>query len=325
MITSMIKTPQGLHIVEGLAEQDEHTSIFWLEISAPTAEESLALAARFGINTNLQSTSVNDTGQLLYLRTDLLALNAEGTPEFGRVSFILGDDMVATLCQKADFHPFSHAIKRLQRKTSHYTYDTATAVLRVLLRVANDSADNVIDRITDALEQTSDNIFEISEGFSADGRELGVQDLLKIMRVLNEKEELISRCLEAQLSLARAVRYLNSEVDNITELELQQLVDELADDVAGVKEHAYFEHEKVRYLQNAVTNILTIKQNQIVKVFTIITAVFLPPTLVGTFYGMNFSVMPELAWKYGFMYSMILTVGAALLPLVYIKHKGWLR
>ena len=323
MITSMIKTPQGLHIVEGLAEQDEQTSMLWLEINAPTAEESFALSERFGINTDRQFSSVNDTGKLLYLRTDLLALNAQDVPEFGRVSFILGDGIVATLCRKADFHPFSHAIKRLQRKTSHY--NTATAVLRILLRVANDSADNVIDSITDALEQTSDKIFEISEGFSADGRELGVQDLLKIMRVLNEKEELISRCLEAQLSLARAVRYLNGEVDNITEVELQQLVDELAEDVAGVKEHAYFEHEKVRYLQNAVTNILNIKQNQIVKVFTIITAVFLPPTLVGTFYGMNFSVMPELAWKHGFMYSMILTVGAALLPLVYIKHKGWLR
>nr|WP_256210058.1 CorA family divalent cation transporter [Nitrosospira briensis] len=72
-------------------------------------------------------------------------------------------------------------------------------------------------------------------------------------------------------------------------------------------------------LQNAVTNILNIKQNQVVKVFTIITAVFLPPTLVGTF------VMPELSWEHGFIYSMVLTLSAALLPLLYIKRKGWLR
>ena len=154
---------------------------------------------------------------------------------------------------------------------------------------------------------------------------MGVTDLLETMRSLNETEELISKCVEAQLSLARAVRYLGGEVDNITEAELQAVVNELAGDVFGVKEHAYFEHEKVRYLQNAVTNILNIKQNQIVKVFTIITAVFLPPTLVGTFYGMNFAVMPELSWQHGFIYSMMLTLGAALLPLAYIKKKGWLR
>jgi len=74
-----------------------------------------------------------------------------------------------------------------------------------------------------------------------------------------------------------------------------------------------------------VVGLLTIKQNQIVKVFTVITAVFLPPTLVATFYGMNFAVMPELAWEHGFTASILLTSAAALLPLAYIKHKGWLR
>ena len=62
-----------------------------------------------------------------------------------------------------------------------------------------------------------------------------------------------------------------------------------------MKEHAGFEHDKVRYLQQSVMTSLNMKQNQIVKVFTIITAVFLPPTLVATFYGMNFAVMPELS------------------------------
>ena len=92
-----------------------------------------------------------------------------------------------------------------------------------------------------------------------------------------------------------------------------------------MKEHFTFEHDKIRYLQGSVTNILNIKQNQIVKIFTIITAVFLPPTLVATFYGMNFAIMPELSWEHGFIYSVILTLVGALLPLVYIKWKGWLR
>ena len=70
---------------------------------------------------------------------------------------------------------------------------------------------------------------------------------------------------------------------------------------------------------------LNVRQNQVVKVFTIITAVFLPPTLIATFYGMNFSVMPELSWEWGFTATILLTLLAALLPLWYIKRKGWLR
>lgn len=323
MISSLLKIQQELKYVQGLADVEQDEQIIWLEITAPTQDELSLLLSRFGIENSSQPSNIIETDQFLYMRTSLLMLDQENTPHFGQVTFILGDQWVATLSQQAGFHPFNQIISRLRKKTG--SVRNPRAVLRFLLQAANDMADHSIDQITDALERMSDSIFEISDGYGTDGLELGVQDLLKIMRRLNKKEELISRCLEAQLSLARAVRYLSSEVDNFKEPELQELVNELAADVAGVKEHAYFEHEKVRYLQNAVTNILNIKQNQIVKIFTIITAVFLPPTLVGTFYGMNFSVMPELSWKYGFIYSMLLTIAAALLPLLYIKRKGWLR
>ena len=323
MINCLIKTAQELKMIQGLPDAQDDGQIIWLEITAPTVDEATILRSHFGIEVAVQRNSVMETDDLLYLRTDLLRLTEDGTPQFGRIHFILGEHWVATLSHNADFQPYNQVIARLRKKSRNH--QNPRAVLRVLLRAANDMADNSLDHITDALECLSEHIFEISEGYSADGRELGVKDLLKIMRRLNEKEELISRCLESQLSLARAVRYLSGEVDSLIHPELEELVNELAADVTGVKEHAYFEHEKVRYLQNAVTNILNIKQNQIVKIFTIITAVFLPPTLVGTFYGMNFSVMPELSWKYGFIYSMILTVAAALLPLIYIKRKGWLR
>ncbi|EOE5313576.1 CorA family divalent cation transporter [Acinetobacter baumannii] len=108
-------------------------------------------------------------------------------------------------------------------------------------------------------------------------------------------------------------------------VEPQILVSKLACDVVEVKKYASFEYEKVRYLQNAVTNMMNIKQNQIVKVFTIITAVFLSLTLVGTFYEMDFDVMPELSWEHGFLYCIILTLAVAIIPLAYIKYKGWLR
>lgn len=324
MIRSIIKTGSDqLNIIQGLPEPTNDKDVVWLEINAPTADETANLDQRFGIDTGPQSSSVADDGNFLYMRSKLLALGADAIPGFGDVTFILGEQVVAILCDDSDFHPFEFALQRMNRKPYHVK--SPKAVLRLLLQVANDSADAVIDRIADELERSAEDISEISDGYNATGKELGVPELIGTMQDLNEKEELISRCLEAQLSLARTVRYLNSEIDNVTEAELQVLTTELADDVAGVKEHAYFEHEKVRYLQNAVTNILNIKQNQIVKVFTIITAVFLPPTLVGTFYGMNFAVMPELSWKHGFIYSMILTLTAALLPLLYIKRKGWLR
>ncbi|MGW5673597.1 CorA family divalent cation transporter [Streptomyces sp. NPDC003860] len=57
----------------------------------------------------------------------------------------------------------------------------------------------------------------------------------------------------------------------------------------------------------------------------VITAVFLPPTLIATFYGMNFTNMPELAWEHGFLATTLLTFVAALIPLWCIRRRGWLR
>ena len=88
---------------------------------------------------------------------------------------------------------------------------------------------------------------------------MGVVDLTEATPDLNNQEERVSRCLECQVALARAARHLSTEVSDKTEAELQVLVNELIDDIAGVKEHFSFEHDKIRYLQGAVTNILNIK------------------------------------------------------------------
>ena len=323
MINTVVKISEQLSSIDDLAQTENQAHVIWLEVNAPTAEETVALRERFGIETRLQSANVIEDGEFLYLRSQLIELGANGAPRFASVTFVLGDRVVATITDDPEFRPFGAVLPRCKRRPSNA--ESPKALLRLLLQTANDRATSVIDYVAEALVQTTGQISEITDGYDEKGRELGVSDLSATMRGLNDTEELILRCVEAQLTLERSVRYLGDEVDNRTEQELQVLVNELAGDVAGTKEHAKFQHERVRYLQTAVTNILNIKQNEIIKVFTIVTAVFLPPTLIGTLYGMNFAVMPELSWQHGFIYAMCLTVGAALLPLWYIKRRGWLR
>ena len=323
MINTVVKISEQLSSIDDLAQTENQAHVIWLEVNAPTAEETVALRERFGMETRLQPANVIEDGEFLYLRSQLIELGANGAPRFASVTFVLGDRVVATITDDPEFRPFGAVLPRCKRRPSNA--ESPKALLRLLLQTANDRATSVIDYVAEALVQTTGQISEITDGYDEKGRELGVSDLSATMRGLNDTEELILRCVEAQLTLERSVRYLGDEVDNRTEQELQVLVNELAGDVAGTKEHAKFQHERVRYLQTAVTNILNIKQNEIIKVFTIVTAVFLPPTLIGTLYGMNFAVMPELSWQHGFIYAMCLTVGAALLALWYIKRRGWLR
>jgi magnesium transporter len=323
MIRSIFRNEQHkLETQSGIAELPPN-GFLWLVVSQPDDAMMSELRSRFRVDPHLQGTSMYEDEEYVYLFAKLVAMNEQCKPVFHKVTFVLGERLLVTLHDTADFTPLNRAMRRLLRHSQQAT--DARSLMRMILAGINDSTSQIIEQIATNLETSADTIAKLSPSAGGAGRELGVVDLSETLLDLNDSEELISNCLESQLALARVARYLNGEVDNQREPELQALVLELMHDINGVKEHAAFEHDKVRYLQNSVVGLLNIKQSQIVKVFTVITAVFLPPTLVATFYGMNFAVMPELSWEHGFTVSIALTFAAALLPLVYIKRKGWLR
>lgn len=69
---------------------------------------------------------------------------------------------------------------------------------------------------------------------------------------------------------------------------------------------------------------ISIEQNAIIKIFSVAAVVFLPPTLVASIYGMNFEVMPELGWSFGYPWALGLMVLSAILPFLWFRSKGWL-
>ncbi|RAF17645.1 magnesium transporter, partial [Burkholderia multivorans] len=78
------------------------------------------------------------------------------------------------------------------------------------------------------------------------------------------------------------------------------------------------------FLLDATLGLINIEQNSIIKVFSIAAVLFLPPTLVGTVYGMNFKDMPELDWSIGYPMALGMMVVSAILPYLWFKFKNWL-
>ena len=81
---------------------------------------------------------------------------------------------------------------------------------------------------------------------------------------------------------------------------------------------------EIGFLLDATLGLISVEQNNIVKVFTIASVLFLPPTLVGTIYGMNFKVMPELDWHFGYPLALGAMVVSALIPYAWFKFRRWL-
>ncbi|RDU66396.1 magnesium and cobalt transport protein CorA [Helicobacter didelphidarum] len=77
-------------------------------------------------------------------------------------------------------------------------------------------------------------------------------------------------------------------------------------------------------IQTILASQINIEQNKTIKLFTVATVAMMPPTLIGTIYGMNFDVMPELKWEWGYPIVIIIMLVSTIIPVVIFKKKGWL-
>jgi magnesium transporter len=76
---------------------------------------------------------------------------------------------------------------------------------------------------------------------------------------------------------------------------------------------------------DATVGFININQNKIIKIFSVASVAFLPPTLIASVYGMNFTVMPELQWRFGYPLAILLMIGCGVAPLWYFRRRGWLK
>ena len=321
MITAFFKDNGTFRFTREVQTVEGLKDAVWIDVLRPTPEEKDILRAALEIELTLQHPTIYHEDDTLFMTMGLVSKDEENATKVNKLTFILHEDCVVTL-HEIELMPVAVFAQRIRRKA--HLYDTPQKILWGLLFSLSETVADRVEAVGTDLEGLSHNIAEMPTELGT-GKTGTMTEISELLAELSRYEDFISQSGESVLQLARVVRYFSAEVDGFTEAELQARVNELAADVAGIKDHLAFEHDKVRYLQQASMGILNMQQNQIVKVFTILTAVFLPPTLVGTMYGMNFAYMPELSWKWGFPVTIALTFLSAILPLIYIKKKRWLR
>ena len=82
--------------------------------------------------------------------------------------------------------------------------------------------------------------------------------------------------------------------------------------------------DKVQFMLDATLGFINISQNDLFKVLTVVSLIGIPPTLVAGIYGMNFKIMPELNWAWGYPFALTVIVLSAVLPYLWFKWRGWL-
>jgi magnesium transporter len=143
--------------------------------------------------------------------------------------------------------------------------------------------------------------------------------------MIGREGELTSRSRECLLTLDRLTTYLGHVMgERGDEKGLRARVKTAHRDVQSLADHIGYLSTKITFLLDATLGMINNEQNSIIKIFSVLAVALMPPTLVGTVYGMNFRHIPELEWIFGYPFALLLMLLSAVLPWLYFKRKGWL-
>jgi magnesium transporter len=135
----------------------------------------------------------------------------------------------------------------------------------------------------------------------------------------------ISRCRESLVSINRLIIYFTQiSRDNINYKEHALRLKHIAREISSLTEYASFLSQRIGFLLDATLGLLSVEQNMLFKIFTIVSAVLMFPGLIASIYGMNFQHMPELGWEHGYPFALFLMLISAVIPFYFFKKKGWL-
>ncbi len=205
----------------------------------------------------------------------------------------------------------------------------AWAIFTSLIEAVIDRAADHLERVGAIIEDTSKLAFKTSFVRKSDGRKKRKKpiNLEELIGKVGEEGDFTSRMRESLVSVLRMMAYAQVAVDTLpnTKKKRETLarIKVIQRDINSLSDYAGFLSGKISFLLDAVLGMISIEQNNIIKIFTVASVAFLPPTLVASMYGMNFEKMPELGWTFGYPMAITMMIASSLLPIWYFRRKGW--
>jgi len=238
---------------------------------------------------------------------DTLVVNSNFLmPDFDleTVSFILKNDILVTV-HSEELASFHETTKKLSANPRNYP--TGFHVMAALLEARVDKDADLIEDIIDKITVLSDTLRDADEGVLMDITELQEQ-IMQIRQNIIEKQRSISNLLRSELMPT----------------ELHPKLTIILRDITSLIEHAKFSFERLNNMQEIFMGLVNVQQNKIIKIFTIVSVIFMPPTLVASIFGQNIPDMPFTRTSFGFWASIIIMFLFSGMILLVFKLKKWL-
>ena len=324
----------------------------WIDLLNPTKDEDLQVeqALAISVPTREEMSEIEASSRLYqegggYFMTAIVLhqpdMLHELPPLATPVTFIISGHRLVTV-RYAEPRAFPIFLARAEKKDA--ACQSGIAVLVGLLEAIVDREADRVERIQAQVDKLSQSIFGVKRGAEVQPTSRGVLDKLSqaifgtksggrrrvlrfdvTIKMIGREGELTSRSREGLLTLDRLTTYLAHVMsERGDEKALRARVKAASRDVQSLADHIGYLSTKITFLLDATLGMINNEQNSIIKIFSVLAVALMPPTLVGTIYGMNFKHIPELEWLWGYPWALALMVLSAALPWLYFKRKGWL-
>ncbi len=297
----------------------------WFDLVTPTLTEDKLLERHLGIAvpTREEMLEIEVTSRLYvengarYMTATLMCQSDTDRPKTTPVTFILSGHRLITV-RYDEPRPFMIVGNKLARVCTPTV--NGESVLMDLLDAVIDRAADILERIGAEVDEVSHSIFE-----PADTRSDRTASYNEILKTIGRKGDLTSKVRESLVSIGRLLLYLANEADSMRwAKEPRAQLRGMQRDVHSLSDHAAYLSNKIQFLLQAMLGVVSIEQNNIIKIFSVAAVGLMPPTLIASIYGMNFKHMPELDWQLGYPLAIVLMLLAAALPYYFFKWKKWL-
>ena len=247
----------------------------------------------------------------LYINIKVFRENIAGSYEFDdqNLGIILSKNFVITLSESNI--PFIDNIKkRVQNPDSKIRKYTADYLAYSILDTAIDEYYSVLERLGEEIE-TLEQIL------------MTRPTTINIQQIYSLKKELLE-LTHSILPVKEIIIRLEKDIDNFVQSKTVLYLSDLFDHIVQIIETAEIYRDLISDLIDMHLSITSNRLNEIIKVLTILSSIFIPLTFIAGVYGMNFKHMPELEWNYGYFISLGLMVVVALSMLFFFKKRKWL-
>ncbi|WP_028950740.1 magnesium/cobalt transporter CorA [Sulfurihydrogenibium subterraneum] len=294
---------------------EDKSPLLWIDIYNPSQEEINWVVENFKVEfPSIQEREDIEISSRYWEEEDSITINTfflirDGENAFNEtVSFIIKDNFIITVRYR-ELKTFSEFARRLMTNPSVYKtgYHVFSSILEI--KIASDS---------DVLENVSKEISKLGKVVSSGNLDVTETVFESISYYEDLNMTIRESLIDKQRVLSSILKSYKLPSDVREEIRI------LIKDVNSLIDYTKFNFERLNYLQNTFLGLLNIEQNKVIKIFTVITTIFIPPTLIASIYGMNFENIPELHWKYGYYFSLLLMVLTATVPLYFFKKRGWL-